>query len=138
MALSFDGVGRKAYSVLITGAASAAGGGLGAVANPEGVDVLILRTTLVVLAASTGAANLSVGIAADAVTSAADIVNALAMNGVGAKTAYNGFVMENGAKTAISAGVPALWTTDKFLTFTGSASTVGLSARILVDYVRIN
>lgn len=138
MALSFDGVGRKAYSVLVTGAASAAGGGLGAVPNPEGVDVLILRAQLVVLAPSAGAATLSVGVAADAVTSAADVVNALAMAGVAAKTCYNGFVAENGAKTAISAGAPALWTTDKFLTFTGSASTVGLSARILVDYVRIN
>ena len=120
----------------ITGVASTDNSGQGAVANPEGDDVLVLRTTLVVLTASSGAANISIGIGATATTASTDIINALAMNGVTANTCYNGHVMQNGAKTAITA--PALWTASSYLNITGSASLVGLDARLLVEYVRIN
>ena len=128
--------GRGVLSVRITGVASTDNSGQGAVANPEGDDVLVLRTTLVVLTASSGAANISIGIGATATTASTDIINALAMNGVAANTCYNGHVMQNGAKTAITA--PALWTPTSYLNITGSASLVGLDARLLVEYVRIN
>jgi hypothetical protein len=136
MTAAIETEGRGVLSIRITGVASAADAGQGAIENPEGDDVLILRTTLVVLAPSTGAANISIGIGATSGTAATDIVNALAMNGVAANTAYNGHAMQNTAKTAITA--PALWTPTSYLTITGSASLVGLDARLLVEYVRIN
>lgn len=128
--------GRGALAIKITGVASTAAGGQGAVANPEGCDVLILRSTLVVHNASTSAANISIGVGATAATSATDIVNALAMASVSAQTAYNGHAMQNTAKTAITA--PALWTSSKYVTVTGSASLVGLSATLFLEYIRVN
>ncbi len=135
MTVAVESEGRGVMSISLTGVNNTNNAGLGQVKNPEGVDIMILRATLVVLAASAGAANLSVGVA-DAGSAATDIINALAMNGVSAKTCYNGHAMQNTAKTAITA--PALWTSDKYVTFTGSADTTGLSARLLLEYVRIN
>ncbi len=135
MTVSINAEGRGTLTIDITGAASTSGGGIGAVANPEGARVLILRATLVVISASTGAANLSVGVGATATTEATDIINALAMNGVTAYTAYNGHAMQNTAKTEITA--PALWTSTKYITFTGSATTAGLIARLYVEYIRV-
>lgn len=128
--------GRGVLAIRIDGTTSTANAGQGAIANPEGCDVLILRGTLVVHSASTGAANISIGVAADASSAATDIVNALAMNGVSAQTAYNCFAMQNSAKTAITA--PALWTASKYVTITGSASLVGLEATLLLEYVRVD
>ncbi len=135
MTVSVNTEGKGAMSIAITGVASTANGGIGAVANPEGVTVIILRATLYNVAASTVAANLSVGVAANATTAATDIINALDVNGVAAASAYNGFVMQNAAKTAISA--PALWTSSKFVTFTGSATTAGYSGTLYLEYIRV-
>jgi hypothetical protein len=83
--------------------------------------------------ASTGAANLGIGVGASG-AKATDILNDLAVNGAITDKVYNGHAMQNTAKTEIQA--PALWTTDKYITFTGSASTVGLEAYLFVEYVR--
>lgn len=137
MTVSIEHVGRGGVmTISLTGAASAAAAGLGAIANPEGVNVLILRATLIVSAASAGVATLSVGVAATAALAATDILNALAMNGVAANTCYNGHVMQNGAQTAIAA--PALWAPTSYITFTGSATTVGLVAKLFVEYIRVS
>lgn len=118
----------------ITGVASAAAGGQGALANPEGVNLLILRSYLYVDVASTGAANIDVGIGAAAATDATDIINALAMNGAIAGKVYNGNTIQTTTKTEVSA--PAVWTPSKFLCITGSASLVGLKATLYIEYVR--
>lgn len=128
--------GRGVLAYRIDGVTSTADAGNGAIPNPEGCDVLILRGTLVVHNASTGAANISIGVAANATSAATDLINALAMNSVAAQTAYNCHAMQNSAKTAISA--PALWTSDKFVTITGSASLAGLVATLFLEYIRIN
>ena len=128
--------GRGVLAVRIDGVASTDDAGQGAIANPEGVDVLILRGTLVVHTASTGAANISIGVAADNETAATDLINALAMNGVDAQTAYNCHAMQNTAKTAITA--PALWTSTSYVTITGSASLAGLEATLFLEYLRVD
>lgn len=133
MAISVNAEGKGVMSIAITGAASTDGGGIGALANPEGVDVVILRATLRIVTASTGAATISIGVAANGTTSATDIFNAITANG--AVTGwYNGFVMQNGAKTAISA--PAVWESSKYVTLTGSASTAGFSGVLYLEYIR--
>lgn len=134
MAILISPEGRGVLTVNLVGGTSTANGGLGALPNPEGADVLILRATLYVRTSSAGAADLGVGVAASATTKGTDIVNDLAVNAAAGKV-YNGFVMQNGAKTEIAA--PALWTTSKYLTFTGSASTVGLTASLYLEYVRL-
>jgi hypothetical protein len=131
--VAIDPEGRGVLTIKITGVASADNAGVGQVLNPEGVNLVILRTSFYVHVASTGAANLGIGVGASG-AKATDILNDLAVNGAITDKVYNGHVMQNAAKTEIQA--PALWTTDKYITFTGSASTVGLEAYLFVEYVR--
>lgn len=127
--------GRGALTIDIAGAAVATAGGLGALANPEGVSLLITKATLEIISPSTGAANLGIGVAASATTKATDVLNDLDVNAPSAGDWYNGFARQNGAKTQISA--PAVWTASKYLTLTGSATTAGLSARLYLEYIRL-
>lgn len=120
--------------IKLTGATSAADAGLGQVANPEGVPLLITRTQLYVTTPSTGAANLSAGVVATG-TAGTDVINALAMNGAITGKVYNGNAIQVTAKTEITA--PAVWTTSLYLTFTGSADTTGLVAYLFVEYIRL-
>ena len=139
MTVAIETEGRGQLAIKITGVASTSGGGIGAVVNPEGVNVVILRATLYNHVLSTASATLSVGVAAAATTSAADLLNALNINtggSIAVDTAFNCFVMENGAKTILSSGVPAVWTKDYYLTFTGSATTLGYEGYLFVEYVR--
>lgn len=134
MAGTINKEGKGFFSVAITGATSTSGGGIASILNPEGVSLLILRCILYVSANSTGAANLSVGIGAASNTSATDIINALAMAAAAGKY-YNGQALQTSAKTEITA--PAIWSADKYLNVTGSASTAGLEATLYVEYVRV-
>jgi len=115
----------------LTGALLFAGGEVAGVANPEGVPLIIDDAKLYVDTPSTGAANLSVGLAADAVTSATTLINALAVNGAITGLAYHGM-------TALAAnGAAVVWGAAQFLTATGSASTVGFVGRLFVHYVAV-
>lgn len=139
MTIAVESEGRGQLCIKITGVASSDGGGIGALLNPEGVNIVILRATLYNHTLSTGSATLSIGIGATATTSATDVVNALNVNtggSIAADTAFNGFVMENQAKTILSSGVPALWTPTKYLTFTGSATTAGYEGYLYLEYIR--
>jgi hypothetical protein len=122
-------------AINITGLAATTDGAIGAVQNPESVDLLILRTYLYVSVNSTGAANLSSGVAATATTAASDIINALAM-GAAAGKYYNGQAQQVSAKTEVTA--PAVWAAGKYINFTGSASTVGLVAILYVEFLRVS
>lgn len=135
MTVAIDYEGKGALAIDITGVASTDAGGVGALANPEGVSLLITKATFYFATPSTSAANLGVGIAADATTKATDILNDLDVNGVAAGSWYNGHARQNTAKTAISA--PAVWTTTKYLTFTGSATTAGLTGTLYLEYYRV-
>lgn len=116
----------------VTGGTSTANAGLGSVANPFGRTVLIRRAELITKTPSTGAANLSIGVTT-ASAAATDVLNAAAVNGLSANHVYNAFEAQNTAKTAITA--PALWTTSKYLTFTGSADTSGYSGVLLLEVI---
>ncbi len=130
--IEYEGRGGT-LAIDLTGENDLTAGGLGAIQNPWGEDVLILRATLYIGTPSTGAANLDVGVAAAAATDATDIINALAVNGAITGKVYNGHAMQNTAKTEITA--PAVWQDDYYVTFTGSASTVGLVAKLLLECV---
>ncbi len=127
--------GKGFMSIPLKGTTSTTGGAIASVVNQEGVTCLILRAYLYVKTASTGAANVNIGIAADGVTSATDIISALAINGAIAGKYYNGQAIQTGAKTEVTA--PAAWTPDKFLTVTGSADSTGFDGTLYVEYVRV-
>lgn len=135
MAGTVNNEGKGFMSIALTGATSTDGGGIASIANPEGVDVLILRSYLYVGAASTGAANISVGIGAAATTSATDMINALAINGSIAGKYYNGNTIQGTTKTEVTA--PAVWTSSKYLNVTGSADSSGFVGTLYVEYVRV-
>ena len=129
MGATLNTEGKGVMSIAITGTSGTA---IGGVLNPEGVDVLILRATWKITTASTGAATVNIGVGAAVNTDATDIINALAANG--AVTGwYNGHVMQNGAKTAITAPI---WGAAQYVTFTGSAATTGLVATLYLEYIR--
>lgn len=137
MAVSVHNEGRGVMCLDITGIGAA--GLLGELENPEGVNVLILRGTLVVLEPSAGAANLTIGLGASA-SANTDVLAAEAMAlGAGVPAPFNCFAMQNGADTAIAA--PAIWTSGgatDFLTVNGSAATTGLVAKLFLEYIRID
>jgi len=135
MTIAVNNEGRGTLTIDITGVASTANGGIGALLNPEGVALLITKSTFHFIAPSTGAANLGVGIGATAATKGTDVLNDLDVNGVAAASWYNGHARQNTAKTAITA--PATWGATEYLTFTGSATTAGLSGRLYLEYIRL-
>jgi hypothetical protein len=127
--------GTGMLSVPLTGNALFAGGEIAAVANPEGASLMILRTYLYVKTPSTGAANISIGVAANATTSATDAINALAINGAITGKVYNGNTIQGTTKTEVS--VPAVWTADKFVTCTGSADSSGFTGTLYIEYIHL-
>ena len=114
----------------LTGAALFAGGEIAAVANPEGVALIIVDVKIFVDTPSTGGCNISVGLAANATTSDTDMINALAIDGAITGLAYHGM-------TALAAkGAAQVWGTTQYLTATGSASSAGFAGRLFVQYIR--
>ena len=113
----------------ITGVASAANAGQGSIANPFGASVNILRAYLVPSVVSAGAANLSIGITTVA-AAATDILNADAMNDPAVGRPINCFANDPGAKTVTA---PAIWESDKFLTFTASATMLGFVGTLYLE-----
>lgn len=123
---------RGMMKINLTGAASTANGGLGEVANPEGVRLGVLRTYLYARTGSTGAANLDVGIAASGakgtdILSTFDGIEAT----IGGKLFYCQAVPVNETEDAV------IWESTEYITFTGSATTVGLDADLYVEYIRL-
>jgi hypothetical protein len=116
----------------LTGAVLFAGGEIGAMLNPEGVPLIITDVKIYIDTPSTGAANISVGIAADATTSDTAMINALAINGAVTGLAYHGM-------TALAAKDEAqIWDTDEYITATGSADSSDFVGRLFVQYIRVN
>lgn len=129
MANSFAG---GYLEIPLTGAALFAGGEVAACLNPEGVPLIITDVKIYVDTPSTGGANLSVGIAANATTSDTDMINALAVNGAVTGLAYHGM-------TALAAkGAAQVWGATEYITATGSASTAGFAGRLFVQYIRVD
>jgi len=118
----------------LEGAASVANGGLGAIANPEGKKLGILRTYAYFDTGSTGAANLDAGVAASAAAKGTDILSTFdAIEAtVGGKLFYCQAVPVNETEVAV------IWEADEYITFTGSATTVGLEGKMFVEYLRLD
>lgn len=124
--------GRGFLAIEITGVASTENAGIGEILNPEGVDVLITRSFIHFRDGSTGAANFDVGVA-DSGAKGTDILStfAIADATVGGK-AYNcQAVPVNETEEAV------VWEDDEYITFTGSATTVGLDATLYLEYIRL-
>ena len=133
VAISSDADKKGWLEIDLTGAASAANAGLGELANPEGCTIGITRAFLYFTTGSTGAANLDIGIGASG-AKASDIVAAM---DVIQATVGGKFVFGPAAQVAETESPTAKWLSTTYLTFTGSATTVGLAAKLYLEYVRI-
>ena len=124
---------RGWFKIKLTGAASTDNAGLGQVANPEGVPLGIVRAFIYARTGSTGAANLDAGVGASGakasdICSAMDVIEAT----IGGDLTYL-----PAAQAAETDSPTALWAADTYVTFTGSASTVGLDADVYLEYIRL-
>jgi hypothetical protein len=116
----------------LVGAALFAGGEIGFVRNPEGVPLIITDVKLYVETASTGAANINVGVNPSPTASDADLISALAINGAIAATAYHGMA------AVVAKGAVQVWPAADYITATGSADSTGFRGRLYISYIRVN
>jgi hypothetical protein len=116
----------------LLGATTFAGGEIASVRNPEGVPLILTDVKIYVEAASSGVANINVGVNSSPTASDADLISALAINGAIAGLAYHG-IAANVAKGAVQ-----VWGATDYITATGSADSTGFRGRLYVSYVRVN
>ena len=133
VAISTDPDQKGWLEIDITGVASTANAGIGEIANPEGCTVGITRAFIYFTTGSTGAANLDIGIGATG-TKCTDIISTFA---VLQATVGGSLYYCPAAQVAETACPTALWTSTTYLTFTGDATTVGLAAKLYVEYIRL-
>ena len=93
---------------------------------------MILRTFLYARTGSTGAANLDVG------------VTTISAKGTDILSTFDMLEATIGGKAFNCQAVPAneteeavIWEDDEYITFTGSATSVGLDADLYVEYIRL-
>lgn len=116
--------------VPLTPTTSTAGGGVGHWAPPGGGPVLITRATLYVQTVSTGAATVTVGVAANATTSNGNLITTMDVHS--ATGAFDNYV-----NASTSGKASQLLSTTSVVTATGSADTTGLVGQLLIEYVSL-
>ena len=134
MSSTIDSEGRGMLAVSFAGVASTTAGAILSVLNPEGKTLGILRTYAYFATGSTGAANLSCGVAADAITDATDILSAFdgVEATVGGKLFYCQAVPVNETEDAV------IWEAGEYINMKGSASTVGMAGKLFIEYIRLD
>ena len=127
-------VGKGWMSIDFIGVTAATGGAIASVKNPEGVNVIVTNAFVYFATSSTGAADLTIGIGVSATTDYNDMMTATAM------AAAAGKVYTCAAITATIAAeivAPGVWLSTEYVNITGSASTVGLTGTLFIEYVRV-
>ena len=133
VAINQEASQKGMLEIKITGVASAANAGIGEILNPEGVTLVILRAFLVADTGSTGAANLDVGVGASGAKTT-DILSTFDM----IEATIGGKVFYGPAAQVAETEVPTIvWIPTEYITFTGSATSVGLAAKLYVEYLRV-
>jgi len=119
--------------ITMTGVASTDNGGIGEVINPESARLGIIRTFAYFATGSTGAGNLDVGIGTTG-TKCTDILSTFDMieATVGGKLFYCQAVSVNETEEAV------IWEDGEYVTFTGSATSVGLAGNLYIEYIRLD
>lgn len=115
----------------LTAATGTTAGAVIALANPLGVDLLIIDAVLRTTAASSGAATVDIGVAADATTSSDTLFDGLSL-ATSAKIADARNDTDNGTNGL----VPRLWADDAYVTGTASATLAGMVGKLHLVCVR--
>jgi len=132
-----NGVGRdnmsKFSGMWIQGslAASDAAGGVFSVENSFGTTLVILRVVLLVTTGSSGTCHLDIGVAADATTSASDLIDQLQVNTAG--------VFDNLADPGSGGGAAQKWSSGTFVNASMAAgATAGLVGKYAIYALDMN
>lgn len=116
----------RMYKVAL--AASDAAGGVAAIANPEGVEVLITRVVVDVTTQSTGACTVDAGIAANATTLNDTLIDGLSVAAAG--------TFDNVSDAGTNGKARASWGASQFLTISkASGAAAGLAGNVYIEYV---
>lgn len=118
-----------AYQVAIAGVTATTGGAIAAVANPEGVSLIIKRVLFNRTTKSTGAAAVDIGVAANATTSSDNLIDG---DAAGAAEGVEDNINDAGT----NGKARQLWGASQYVTVTGAASTVGLVGTLNIEYIR--
>lgn len=117
----------KVAKIAISGVSATTGGALFAWANPENSSIIINRLEIDITTKSTGAANGSFGVAANATTSSANLIDTYALGGTEK-------VVNNIDDKGTNGKSVQKMTTSQVLTGTGSATTAGLVGNVYIHY----
>lgn len=120
---------RKVAVVTLTGTSATTGGAVGSWKPAEGGPVIITKAVVYTTTKSTGAANLSVGTAADATTSSANLLDTL---DVGTAVVCADNITDKGTNGRSR----QLMSSTQYVTATGSSSTAGLVGTLYVEYLK--
>ena len=121
--------GKGKFSVDLVGVAAHTGGDIANVLNPENEDLIITQCMLYSTHASTGAANLNVGIGTDKEHDQTELFSALDAAAAAAGSAYNGYA------SAAAKGALVVWPAGQYLLVNASADTSGFTGRLHVEYI---
>lgn len=113
--------------IALTATAATTGGAILAWQNPEIVPIIVTRIEIDVLTKSTGAANISVGTAANGTTSSANLIDTYA---IGATEKVVSNIDDKGTNGKATQKMAL----SDFITITGSATTAGLVANAYIHY----
>jgi hypothetical protein len=132
-AVTYDKLSFRAprfMEITLTGVVAITGGAVGSAVNPVSGSIMITRAILRTTAFSTGAANLDIGIAANATTS-----NDTLLDGIAVGTAVK--VADNINDAGTNGKARQLMTTGQYITVTGSADSSGLAGKLYVEYFEV-
>lgn len=118
-----------AYKVALTATTGTTGGGALSLANPEGVDLIVTRLVLDITTASTGAATVDAGIAANGTTSS-DIL-------IDGKSVATAGVFDNVEDQGTNGRGSVKWGASQYLTITASATLAGMVGNAYIEYIRV-
>ncbi len=114
----------------LAGVVATTGGAVLAFTPPEGLPILVTRVSLYVITKSTGAATLNIGVAADGVTSANNLITAC---DIGTNSAVP---FDNITDVGASGKSRQLMTGTQKLTVTGTADSTGFVGLLLIEFIR--
>lgn len=118
---------RQFAKVTLAGINGTTAGGLGSWSPPQGGPIFITSMIVAPSANSTGSSTLNAGVAANAATSSAGLINASQLNASANTAIFSG--------TGTAATVGAVLTGTQAVTFTTNANSSGFAGTAYIEYV---
>lgn len=120
----------RTLKIPLTAATTTDGGAVCSVANPEGVNLLVLRLVVDLTSGSTGVATIDFGISDEGPEASADgLIDGLAVQG-------NALIVDNFTNPGTNGRQLRRWSTEEYFTGTASATLAGLVGVAHIEYIR--